>query len=88
MIWAQQNGIDVEAIDIYTDNETWFGQIHPHQALKQYRQKVGHDVRFSVVSMTATGTSIADPNDPGSMDVAGFDSTVPSVLSDFAAGRI
>jgi 60 kDa SS-A/Ro ribonucleoprotein len=88
MLWASKNKLDFDAIRVYTDNETWYGQIHPWQALKHYRDQVGHDVKFSVVAMTATGTSIADPNDASSMDVAGFDTTVPQVLSDFAAGRI
>jgi 60 kDa SS-A/Ro ribonucleoprotein len=88
MMWAKQNKLDTDSITVLTDNETWFGNIHPHQALKAYREHVGHDVKFSVVAMTATGTSIADPNDASSMDVAGFDTNVPQILSDFAAGRI
>jgi 60 kDa SS-A/Ro ribonucleoprotein len=88
MLWAMQNKLDVGAIQIYTDNETWFGQIHPHQSLKTYREFVGHDVKFAVVSITATGTSIADMTDPSQMDIAGFDANVPAVLSDFAGGRI
>lgn len=88
MLWAAQNKLDFDAIVIYTDNETWAGSVHPWQALKMYRDQVGHDVKYTVVSMTATGTSVADPNDPSSLDIAGFDSAVPQVLSDFAAGRI
>jgi 60 kDa SS-A/Ro ribonucleoprotein len=88
MIWALKNKLDFEAIQIYTDNETWFGQVHPWQALDTYRQKVGHDVKLTVVSMTATGTSIANPDDPSQLDIAGFDSNVPQVLSEFAAGLI
>jgi 60 kDa SS-A/Ro ribonucleoprotein len=39
-----------------------------------------------VVGMTATNFSIADPNDPGSLDVAGFDSAVPQLITDFSRG--
>jgi 60 kDa SS-A/Ro ribonucleoprotein len=88
MIWATQNKVDVDAIWTLTDNETWYGQVHPHQALKAYREHVGHDVRYGVVAMTATGQSIADPNDPQSIDIAGFDSNVPQVISSFSAGLI
>lgn len=88
MIWAQANKLDVDAIQIYTDNETWFGSIHPHQALRRYREHVGHDVKYAVVAMSATGNSIADPSDRSSMDVAGFDANVPVLLSEFAAGRL
>ncbi len=30
----------------------------------------------------------ADPNDPGMLDVVGFDTSTPAVLSDFAAERL
>jgi 60 kDa SS-A/Ro ribonucleoprotein len=39
-----------------------------------------------VVGMTATEFSIADPSDPGMLDVAGFDAAVPSLVSQFARG--
>jgi 60 kDa SS-A/Ro ribonucleoprotein len=88
MIWALKNKLDFGAVVTYTDNETWFGQVHPWQALDAYRQQVGHDVRYGVVSITATGTSIANPADPATIDIAGFDSNVPQVISEFSAGRI
>lgn len=88
MIWAMENDLDFDSIVTLTDNETYFGQIHPHQALSKYRDRVGHDVKYTVVSMTATGNSIADPQDASSMDIAGMDTTVPQIISDFSAGRI
>jgi 60 kDa SS-A/Ro ribonucleoprotein len=88
MIWAEREGLDFDAIWTLTDNETWFGNVHPWQALKRYREHVGHDVRYGVVAMTATGQSIADPKDPQSIDIAGFDSNVPQVISSFSAGLI
>jgi 60 kDa SS-A/Ro ribonucleoprotein len=88
MVWAIKNRLDFDAIWTLTDNETWFGQIHPWQALAQYRQIVGHDVKYGVVAMTSTGYSIADPDDASSLDIAGFDSNVPAVISNFSAGRI
>jgi 60 kDa SS-A/Ro ribonucleoprotein len=36
--------------------------------------------------MTATGFSIADPSDPGMLDVVGFDAAAPQVMADFARG--
>jgi 60 kDa SS-A/Ro ribonucleoprotein len=71
---------------IYTDNETWVGHTHPHQALRAYREKSGIPARLIVVGMTATECSIADPSDPGMLDVAGFDSAVPSLITDFSRG--
>jgi 60 kDa SS-A/Ro ribonucleoprotein len=69
---------------VYTDSETWFGTIHPVQALRQYREKMGVRAKLIVVGMTSNGFTIADPDDAGSLDVVGFDSAVPSVMADFA----
>jgi 60 kDa SS-A/Ro ribonucleoprotein len=88
MVTALKEGWEVDHFSIYTDNETWFGQIHPHQALQQYRKATGIDAKLSVIGLTATDFTIADPADPGSMDVAGFDSNVPQLLADFARGDL
>src|SRR5690606_33992558 len=39
MLYALDKGLEYDAFVIYTDNETWAGQIHPHQALKLYRER-------------------------------------------------
>lgn len=89
MLWAAANNVDVETIVIYTDNETWAGGVlHPYRALEQLRQKLGHDVRLAVVAMTSPGFSIADPKDPSSLDVVGFDTNTPALLSEFSAGLL
>lgn len=88
MLWAEQNGRDYDTILVITDNETWAGHVHPHQALESYRRKVGHDVRQIVIGMTANDVSIADPNDPHTLDVAGFDSAVPNLIADFSRGTV
>jgi 60 kDa SS-A/Ro ribonucleoprotein len=88
MVWARKNRVEVDTFHIYTDNETWHGAIHPHQALREYREKMGIDARLVVVAMTAGGATIADPSDPRQLDVSGFDSSVPNLLSDFSRGDI
>lgn len=86
MLHAQRTGLEVDTFVLFTDNETWAGSIHPHQALREYREKTGIDARLVVVGMTATQFSIADPSDAGMLDVAGFDSAVPNLISDFSRG--
>lgn len=88
MVWALKNRVEVDTFHIYTDNETWVGSIHPHQALREYREKMGIPARLVVVAMTGTRNSIADPTDPGQLDVSGFDSAVPQLLADFSRGDI
>ncbi len=79
------NPINVDAFIILTDNETWFGKVHPHQALAQYRAEVNADAKLIVVAMQAAGRaiSIADPNDLNSLDIVGFDSAVPQLIQEF-----
>jgi 60 kDa SS-A/Ro ribonucleoprotein len=88
MRWARKHRLEFDTFVVYTDNETWAGWIHPHQALARYRRRTGIDARLVVVGMTSTGFSIADPDDAGMLDVAGFDAAVPQLTADFSAGRV
>jgi 60 kDa SS-A/Ro ribonucleoprotein len=88
MLYAQATERSVDAFVIYTDNETWAGGVHPAQALRDYRRASGIDARLVVVGMVANGFSIADPSDPGMLDVVGFDTATPQLISDFARGAL
>lgn len=88
MVWAAQQGRLYDTFVVYTDNETYAGHQHPHQALREYRNQTGIPARLVVVGMTSTEFTIADPSDPGMLDVAGFDTGVPQMVSDFSAGRV
>ena len=83
MIWARENGVNVSAFITYTDSETWAGKIHPAQALRQYRSEFVGDAKAVVVGMTSNGFTLADPNDRGTLDVVGFDTSAPAVIADF-----
>lgn len=86
MRYALDRGLQVDAFIILTDSETWAGSIHPMAALRQYRAKTGIPAKLVVVGMTSSGFSIADPEDGGCMDVVGFDTAVPNLMSDFIRG--
>jgi 60 kDa SS-A/Ro ribonucleoprotein len=83
MLWAAENDVPVDVFCVYTDSETWAGDIHPSQALRAYREKTGIGAKLVVVGMTSNGFSIADPSDAGMLDVVGFDTATPSVIADF-----
>jgi 60 kDa SS-A/Ro ribonucleoprotein len=87
MVYALKNGLKFDTFTVYTDNETWAGRVQPFQALSQYREKTGIPARLIVVGMTATPFTIADPKDPGMLDVVGFDTAAPDVISQFSAGK-
>jgi 60 kDa SS-A/Ro ribonucleoprotein len=87
MLWAMKEKVEADVFVIYTDSETWANpEIHPAQALRQYRQKMGIPAKMVVVGMTSNGFTISDPDDAGMMDVVGFDTAVPQVMSDFVVG--
>jgi len=83
MIWAETQGAQIDAMAIYTDNETWAGDVHPHTALQSYRRRSGRPTRLAVVGMTATEFTIADPSDVGMLDFVGFDAAAPQLMADF-----
>jgi 60 kDa SS-A/Ro ribonucleoprotein len=87
MKWALKNDKKYDAFVVYTDSETWSPD-SPADHLRKYRRLSGIDAKLVVAGMTATDFSIADPNDPGKLDIAGIDSIFPAVQANFIAGRI
>lgn len=89
MEYALKNKIAVDVFVVITDNDTWSGNSHPYQALNKYRSQMNiPDAKLVVIGMTATKFSIADPNDPGMLDLAGFDSAGPQIIAEFARGKV
>lgn len=86
MEFARKGRHDFDTFLILTDSETWAGSIHPAQALQRYRQEQVPNAKLVVIGMTATEFSIADQNDPGMLDVVGFDTGSPNVIASFVRG--
>lgn len=85
MVEALKHRWAVDTFVVYTDSETWAGDIHPAQALRAYRERMGIAAKLVVVAMASNGFTIADPDDAGMLDVVGFDTATPQVITDFAA---
>ncbi len=85
MLYALEAKIKADVFVVYTDSETWHGQIHPVQALRRYRERLGISAKLIVVGLVSNGFTIADPEDGGMMDAIGFDTAMPRLISDFAA---
>jgi 60 kDa SS-A/Ro ribonucleoprotein len=86
MLYALAKQREVDTFVIYSDSETWTGDVHPAQALNDYRRASGIDARLVVVGMVSNGFSIADPTDTGMLDVVGFDTATPQLIAQFASG--
>lgn len=86
MLWAMKNKVEADAFVIYTDNESWAGEIHVSQALEMYRKQTGIRAKLIPVGLTATQFTVGDPNDAGTLNVVGFDTAAPQIMSDFIRG--
>lgn len=87
MLTAAASRTEVDAFVIYTDSETNRNSVHPHVALQRYRDQMGINARLVIVAMTSTGFTIAHPDDPGMLDLVGFDGALPELVSGFARGE-
>ena len=88
MHWALKNNIEVDTFIIVTDNDTWAGNEHTHEALARYRKRTGISSRFICVATTSTNYTVSDPDDALSLDISGSDASTPKMITDFSAGRI
>lgn len=86
MLYALEKKLEIDTFIVLTDNESWAGPLHTHQALAQYRRATGIQSKLVVLAMTATEFSVADPNDAGMLDVVGLSADVPQVIANFSRG--
>ncbi len=86
MAWAIQKKVAVDAFVILTDSQTWYGDKHPAQAVREYRHKTGIPAKLAVVAMASNQHTIGDPDDDGVLNVVGFDTATPQLVTDFIAG--
>jgi 60 kDa SS-A/Ro ribonucleoprotein len=89
MLRAMEEGLDVDVFIVMTDSETFAGKVHPQVALESYRVKANKpDAKLIVVGMTANCLTIADPNDRNTLNLAGFDASMPEIIAMFVRGEL
>ncbi|VDI82363.1 Hypothetical predicted protein [Mytilus galloprovincialis] len=82
--WAVEEKTRFDAFIVFTSSESFSGNIHFVNALKDCRSYTNNkDVRVIVVGMTHHGLSIADPSDPLMLDIVGFDKNAPKAIQKF-----
>lgn len=87
MLYALEKGLRPEVFVILTDNDTHSGSMQPFEALEKYRRETGIDAKLIVLSTVASRYQVIDPKDKNSLDIAGFDSAAPQLMSSFARGE-
>jgi 60 kDa SS-A/Ro ribonucleoprotein len=84
MLFASRKPIPgVEGFIVLTDNETWYGNTHPIEAVGQYREKFEVPSKLVSMAFVAHGYSVQPVEDAGSLGVVGFDANVPGIIQDF-----
>lgn len=83
--FAGRQKLEVDTFVVITDNEVNSGR-HVKHLLDQYRSKTGIPAKLCVLATSVTNMSIADPSDPGMLDIAGFGADVPALLTEFSRG--
>jgi len=87
--YATEHKIPIDIFVIYTDSETWQGDIHPTQALDQYRKVMGIDAKLAVVAMAYNRFSVgSSENDPRVLQCVGLSTDTPAIISMFARGEV
>ena len=83
IMWALDRKYEVDAFVMFTDNESWAGRIHPSAALEQYRKKMGIDAKMVTCAMTATETTLSNPDLSCMLDICGFGTDTPTLINEF-----
>lgn len=84
---AFKNKYPVDCFVVISDGESWAGSEHASQAIVEYRQKMGRDAKLAVINMVANRTRVGDPSDAGTLDIVGFDASVPTLINGFIGGH-
>lgn len=85
MLYADKMDMNVDLFAVFTDNETYAGNIKPAAALANYRKKWGKG-KLVVQAMSPSLFTIADPKDAGMLDIVGLDTSSPQIISEFLNG--
>lgn len=86
LTWALRHRMPIEAFVVYTDGDVWPTDTAPARALREYREATGIDARSVVVGMAGNAFEMADPSDPGMLDVRGFDAGTAEIVGRFLRG--
>lgn len=87
--WALEKKEKFDVFVVYTDCETWPSTEKPVDVLRMYRKEMGiPEAKLVVCALTSQTITVADKTDNGMLDVAGFDSMTPNIISSFVRGEL
>jgi 60 kDa SS-A/Ro ribonucleoprotein len=84
---ATRERYNVDVFAIYTDSENGNRNRAATHSLAEYRNKVNADAKLVIISTEYNQWSNSG-NLPNTLEVAGFDTAVPRIVSEFALGNV
>ncbi|MDR3615989.1 MAG: TROVE domain-containing protein [Candidatus Obscuribacterales bacterium] len=81
--YAIDNNLKIDTFVCFTDSETWAGNQHVMPALLEYRRKSGIAAKAINIAMVLNRSTNFNA-DPRCIEVSGFDTTIPQIISEFS----
>ena len=85
--YAIEKDLKIDTFCFYTDGEN-YGGIQSFKLLDSYREKVNPYARAVYVTLSPRNGTLADPQDPGSLSIGGFDPQAPRLIQEFSLGNL
>lgn len=82
--YALDKKLHVDLFVCLTDSESWAGKRHAMEVFNEYRQKYNRSAKAINVAMCANRLSTLSGTDGGVLEICGFDTNVPTLISNFA----
>lgn len=81
--FALDNKLPYDAIIVLTDSQTTGGSFHPVETWRMFKRKVNPHAKTIVVGMAANDFTLFEKSDQDALSVAGMDTMVPRIISEF-----
>lgn len=85
ILLALKNKLQLDAIIILTDNETWAGSTHAKTALDTYRKTINPNIKVIEVALVSNPHTNFPADDKNILRVVGFDNSVIELINKFIA---
>lgn len=83
--WATSSKIPFDGFACFTDGEINTG-IKPHLALRKFEKALGVKAASAMVAFEAQNFTMHEPGT--GIDIAGFDSAIPQIITDYMCGNL
>lgn len=84
--YAIHNKLKVDTFVLLSDSQTWYGNMHPHQAFECYLDQHNKDAKSVGIGLVADKFQLHPEHFKNTLNIAGYDSSLPEMISSFSGG--